>query len=474
MQNDSSARNRRAMLGMLVIAALVLLLALGGYLALRWLRGGSNSTTASAAFTPVVRIVDPNAAAGSTPAAQQPAASASQAPAAPKPTAVAAPAGMNPLGKIEGIADFVCPNPHVAPETFGYGIQSNWAVGNIGDWNTVMSDKLKVNWTKAQVRWSEYESAKDKNENGKWQFLDAFVGDANKKGLNILIGVIQAPAWTRKLNEPDLLGPPDDFAEAARFFKKVIARYQGCLQAVEIWNEMNLDREWRIPAGRIAATDYVNYLKTVVPAIREVDPKIITVMGALSPTGATVEGKYKDDFTYMDEFVAAGGPTLVDCVGVHLNGFNMPPDKEWNAGYNDKTAQFRGPFDNPNHSWSFISTLKAYRQKTNKPLCITEFGWASMENLKRKDGTPTKGAPDGFGFALDNTEKEQADWIVQGFQIMKDSGYVKFGIVFNLDYIAKIGDEPDAPAANVAPYSVIRRDGSPRPAFDAIQNIPKN
>jgi polysaccharide biosynthesis protein PslG len=96
-----------------------------------------------------------------------------------------------------------------------------------------------------------------------------------------------------------------------------------------------------------------------------------------------------------------------------------------------------------------------------------------MDNLKRKDGTPTQGAPTGFDFALDNTEQEQADWIVQGFQIMKKSGYVRFGIVFNLDYIQKIGDEPDAPAANVAPYSITRRDGSPRPAFEAIKAMPR-
>jgi hypothetical protein len=105
------------------------------------------------------------------------------------------------------------------------------------------------------------------------------------------------------------------------------------------------------------------------------------------------------------------------------------------------------------------------------PMCATEFGWASMENLKRKDGTPVQGAPPGFDFALDNTEQEQSDWIVQAFQIMKDSGYVKFAIVFNLDYIQKVGGEPDQ--ENVSPYSITRRDGSPRPAFEALKGMPR-
>ena len=417
-------------------------------------------------FTPEVKFAQPGATVG--PTAPQPVNAVVATQAAPVTT-------MHPDGAIAGIADFVCPKPHPAPEKFGYGIQSNWAVGDMGNWNNVMADQLKVTWTKAQVRWSEFEKEKGKivpqvDANS----FDAFVADANKKGLNIVIGVIQAPAWARKLNEPGLLGPPDDYADAARFFGKITARYRGCIQAVEIWNEMNLDREWRVSSGQIAAADYVRYLKAVVPVIKKYDPNLITVMGALSPVGYTTVGKFQDDYTYMDDFVAAGGPALVDCIGVHLNGYNYPPDKTWDSGYKDPTATFRGPFDSPSHDWSFLSTFTSYYQKTKKPLCVTEFGWPSMDGLKRRDGSPLQGAPEGFGFALDNTEKKQADWIVQGFDILRKSGYVKFGIVFNLDYIVKIGEEPDNKKANVAPYSVVRRDGSTRPAFEAIKLIKKD
>jgi polysaccharide biosynthesis protein PslG len=388
-----------------------------------------------------------------------------------------APAPMDPRGAVAGAEAFACPSPRPAPEKFGHGIQSQWAVGDIGFFNTMMAETLGLNWTKAQVRWKDFETAPGKDELFNWQLLDAFMGDANKKGLNIMLGIIDAPAWTRQINEPGLLGPPDDFKEAARFFQKVAARYKGCVQAIEVWNEMNLDREWRIPSGKIAAADYVRFLDAVTPGVREIDPAILIVMGALSPTGASASdgGRdlYQDDYAYLDAFVTAGGPAKVDCVGVHLNGYNMPPDKLWNEGYKDPTAKFRGPFDNPNHSWSFKSTLFDYRAKTGKPLCITEFGWATMENLKRKDGTPISGPPAGFEFALDNTEQEQADWIVQGFQIMRESGFVRFAIVFNLDYIQKIGPEPDDPSANVAPYSITRRNGEPRPAFEAIKAMAK-
>ena len=375
----------------------------------------------------------------------------------------------DPRGALPGMADFSCPKPHTIPATFGYGIQSNWPVGDIGYWNTIMAERLKLNWTKAQVRWKDFQPDKTdwtKAQNN-WQLLDAFTADANKKGLNILYGVIDAPEWARSTIKPAKTGPPDDFALAAKFFEKVLARYKGCVQAVEVWNEMNIDREWTTPSGVISAADYIKFLNAVIPTIRSVDPNLMVIMGALAPTGINAPGQSMDDFTYMDQFVAAGGTALVDCIGVHLNGYNMPPDKDWNEGYNNPLAKFRGPFDGPHHSWSFKSTLYGYYQRTNKNQCVTEFGWASMQNLG------VTGNPPGFEFALDNSEQQQADWIVKGFQMMRESGFVRFGIVFNLDYIQKIGQKPNEAGGDPATYSVVRPDGSPRPAFDAIANMPK-
>ncbi len=465
-------RRRRLALGAAAFAALLAVGIVLFVIGIRALTGaGAAAAPTKAPFVPVVTILAPGGQAQQDgPVA--PAEPATQSP--DTPGAEPPPATMDPRGALPGLPDFVCPNPRPAPMEFGYGIQSNWPVGDIGQFNSIMAEQLKLNWTKAQVRWTDYEPQEGQIFDFKWLLLDAFTADANKKGLNILFGIIDAPAWTRSVNEPGLLGPPDDFQQAARFFAKVAARYKGCVQAIEVWNEMNLDREWTIPSRQINAADYVRFLQTVVPAIRQVDPNIVIVMGALSPTGSTNPGKWMDDFEYMDQFVAAGGLQYVDCVGVHLNGYNMPPDKAWDEGYNDPTASFRGPFDNPNHSWSFKSTLFGYYEKTKKQMCVTEFGWASMENLMTRSDPPQPldpPAPPGFEFALDNTEQEQADWIVQGFQIMRDSGFVRFGIVFNLDYIIKVGGEPNQD--NVSPYSILNHQGMPRPAFYAIQNMPR-
>lgn len=60
---------------------------------------------------------------------------------------------MDPRGRVPGIPDFECPNPRPAPEGFSFGIQSNWSVGDIGYWNSLMAEQLKLTWTRAKVNW---------------------------------------------------------------------------------------------------------------------------------------------------------------------------------------------------------------------------------------------------------------------------------------------------------------------------------
>ena len=376
-----------------------------------------------------------------------------------------------PSARVEGVPDFTCRQPRPPAPGFGYGVQSQYAVGDIGYWNRVVAEKLGLNWIKAQVRWRDFEPTPAVYASDKFALLDVFIKDANERGLNILLSVVDAPFGLRSAydpRDPDRLGPPDDTGEAVRFFGLLARRYRGCAQAIEIWNESNLAREWTTPrslsAGRPDAAEFAAFLGAVGQELKSIDPALIVIAGGLAPTGANGP-QSRDDILYLSELVAAGGLAGVDCVGAHLNGFNMPPDQRHDAGYNDPTATFRGPFDNPHHSWSFQSTLDAYRQISTKPICVTEFGWPTMENLG------VAGAPPGFGFALDNTEAEQAAWIAQAFELMRAGGTVRLAIVFNLDYIAKSGTSP-ADDSSLS-YSLIRKNGVPRPAFDALERMPK-
>jgi hypothetical protein len=362
--------------------------------------------------------------------------------------------------------------PTIAPEeeVFGYGIAINGTGG--GDINYWMGqvNSLGMGWVKQQVEWGRFEGNPGQMD---WSGYDAVVDTANREGIKVLLSVVDAPRWSRTYFDDNVEGaPPDDLTLMADFLGRMVDRYQGRIHAIEVWTEQNLDREWDTADG-VSAERYVEMLRLAYQAIKSRDPNIIVVSGALSPVGASATDPnnparviYMDDFEYFDQMVAAGLLNYCDCVGAHHNGINMPPNVAWNEGYDDPTAQFRGPFDNPDHSWSFKSTLGGYHDRIvaagiDRPLCITEFGWATAEGFD--------GYPPGFEFALDNTLQEQAQWDVEAFQLMREWGFVRVAFLWNLNY-SQLGWGPEDPNA---PYALIDFQGIARPAFGAIGAMDK-
>jgi len=158
----------------------------------------------------------------------------------------------------------------------------------------------------------------------------------------------------------------------------------------------------------------------------------------------------------------------VDCVGVHHKGYNLPPDVPYDAQQDDPTARFREPYDNPHHSWSFYSTLRGYHDLIvaagrDTPLCVTEFGWPAAGDAASAADLPA--------FAHDNTPEEQAAYIVQAFELMHDWEFVRLAMVSNLDLTPEESDR--AGAALSAAYRIVGPGGQPRPAFVALQGMPK-
>ncbi|HUX75279.1 MAG TPA: cellulase family glycosylhydrolase [Anaerolineae bacterium] len=364
----------------------------------------------------------------------------------------------------------VLPTVVQAEEVFGYGIAINGTGG--GDINYWMDqvESLGLGWAKQQVRWGYFEGNPGQMD---WSGYDAVVDAANQRGIKVMLSVVEAPHWSRTYFDDNVeVAPPDDLTLLADFMGRMVDRYQGRIHAIEVWNEQNLDREWDTAEG-VNAERYVEMLRLAYQAIKSRDPNIIVISGALSPVGATATDPnnpdrvvYMDDFDYFDQMIAAGFLNYCDCVGAHHNGINMPPNVAWDEGYNDPTAQFRGPFDNPDHSWSFKSTLWGYHDRivaagSDKPLCVTEFGWATSEGFD--------GYPPGFEFALDNTLGEQAQWDVEAFQLMRQWGFVRMAFLWNLNY-SQLGWGPEDPNA---PYALIDFKGIGRPAFGAIGAMEK-
>ncbi|MFL7792178.1 MAG: hypothetical protein AB8I69_08570 [Anaerolineae bacterium] len=370
------------------------------------------------------------------------------------------------------------PTVESTEEVFGYGIAIHGLGGDPDYWMQLVED-LGLGWAKQQVKWKVYEGNPGEMD---WAGFDRVVEYAKKHNLKVMFSVVDAPVWTRSYLDANQEGaPPDDLALYAEFLGRLVDRYkdQGCVRAIEVWNEQNLDREWDTAEG-VNATRYVEMLRLSYQAIKSRDPDIIVISGALSPLGGTWTDPNNperitalDDFVYFDQMVSAGFLNYCDCVGAHHNGYNIPPDITWDEGYQDPTIQhFRGYWDTPHHSWSFKSTLWGYHERivaagSDKPLCVTEFGWATTEGF---EGHPDV-YPKGFEFVLDNTLQEQAEWDVQAFQLMREWGFVRMAFLWNLNY-AQFTDGMGGANDN-APYGILDIHGAPRPAFDALGAMEK-
>lgn len=330
-------------------------------------------------------------------------------------------------------------------------------------WMRDLNEKIGFDWVKIQVRWEDIEPEQGEYD---WNALRFVMRSARRFNVKVMVSVVTAPEWAREPGvDTEKHGPPADPQDYVTFVSEMFNRFGADIHAIEVWNEQNLDREW-MSNGGLSATSYVNLLRQTYQAVKAIDPNVIVISGALSPGGGWTEDDGTvsaiDDFAYFDGLIQAGMLDYADCVGAHHNGYNIGPSVLWNEVENDPDAAFRGPFDNPHHSWSFRSTLEEYNRKIQlaggtQKLCITEFGWAATEDL---DGTPA-----GFEFASDNTLAEQATWTIEALDNMEEWDFVWLAFVWNFNYGPQAGW--DASNDNV-PYSIIGPDWVHRPVYDAL------
>lgn len=301
---------------------------------------------------------------------------------------------------------------------FGYGVTASmWQSEKSSVANSIQN--MGFNWVKQQVRWEFVEESPGAVN---WQEMDAIVNTMNGYGINVAFSVVTSPAWTRP-NWGGTGGPPEDFQLAANFMGAIAGRYCGqSLKAIEVWNEQNLQREWMgLP---LSAASYMDLLKRSYASIKAACPSMLVISGATTPAGNSDVAI--DDIDYLRQMYEHGLKNYSDGIGIHPSGFANPPGvrySDWaGGGYNAES--------HVNHrSFYFLSTLEESRAvmvqygDTAKRLWPTEFGW----------GSSPQPYP-GYEYQRRVTEQQQADWSVQAYQIMANSGYVGVAFLWNLNY----------------------------------------
>ena len=324
---------------------------------------------------------------------------------------------------------------------------------------------LGVRWVKQVVSWRDIEPVAGEIN---FDALDQLIDSLQSQDSQILLTITAAPDWSRTIQEEN--GPPDNFEDFAAFVSTLASRYAGQVAAYQIWNEPNLRSRWKSTVHPISAASYVDLLRQAHDAIKAADPTALVISAGLAPTGfndalnaqvGNLEVNAVDDRIFLTGIYAEGGASLVDAIGAHPIGWANPPD----AVCCEQSEGVETHFDNPH--FYFLNTLQDYRQiqlangDTTTPIWVTKFGWGTSEDI---------GATDPINvFTAYTSLEEQAQYMVRAFDIGMSLGYIGPMFAFNLNGCQAPGE--DGPSSCY--YSLLGPDGSPRPVFEAIENIDK-
>lgn len=273
--------------------------------------------------------------------------------------------------------------------------------------------------------------------------LAAAISNAHSLGFKILLSITDNAHASAPVTDPA--------------YQQAFAQYLAALaaqgaDAIEVWNEPNIDREW--PTGQVSGANYVALLQTVYPVIKAANPGTLVISAAPAPTGyfgsAGCAAQGCNDDVFLQAVTAAGGANYLNCVGIHFN-----------SGTTSPSATSGSALSGYHYSYYFWPMVNTYRAAFNnaRQLCFTELGYLTGEGYSPDLASvaPT------FSWAAGNTVGQQAAWLAESAVLSRDSGVVRMMIVFNVDFTGW-GADPQGG------YAIIRPGGG-CPACDSLDAV---
>jgi hypothetical protein len=277
-----------------------------------------------------------------------------------------------------------------------------------------------MNWSKVQVHYG--------------QDASGIIAAAHANGFKIQLSA---------LGSPDMVIQPGFEQDYANWVAGMAA---AGADAIEVWNEPNIDREWQI--GHISPQAYTNLLCASYNAIKAANPGSAVISAAPAPTGyfGGCSPNGCDDAPWLAGLRDAGAAGCMDYIGAHHN-----------SGATSPSARSGHPAGGTHHSWYFLPQTELYYNTFGgaRKLFYTEMGYASQE------GVPP--FSDAFGWARGTNNAQQAAWLAEAVQLSVNTGMVRCIIVWNIDFTRYGYDPQDG-------YAITRPDGS-CPACETLHNV---
>ncbi len=316
-------------------------------------------------------------------------------------------------------------NPNLAAPVAGAGAVGDFELGGhyfVLDGGAVAAMKQAgMKWAKKQIRWTL--------GSGTGSAAGA-IAEAKANGFKVLLSIVGVV---------EEMGDYDGYINAFAAYMGEVAALGP--DAIQVWNEPNIDREW--PLGRVNGAEYTKLLAASFNAIKTANPNVMVMTAAPSPTGfagsagcvQTDTYHVCNDDVFFQQMAAAGAANYIDCVGLH-----------YNEGVVSPSATTGDPRDNfpTRYFGSNIGRARAYFP--NRPICFSELGYVTPEGYG-----PI--APN-FAWGADNTVAEQAAWLAEAASLSAQLGYVRMMIVWNVNSQQYDANDPQAG------YAIIRPGGS--------------
>jgi hypothetical protein len=255
------------------------------------------------------------------------------------------------------------------------------------------------------------------------------------KGTKIDADVEGTPTWASTAGTTTA-APTDDTTFAA-FVSHLITAFHGRVNAWELWNEESSPNWW---TGTVA--QYAGLVKAAYPAIKAADPKATVILGANSPT-------------WLEQLYADGIKGYFDDDAIHTDtGCNVTSPYIYE--YNRDTTTVNQYF-----FLGFTGTraIMVAHGDASKGIYMTEIGW-STTTAECSSGVWAGQKLAGV------TPETQATYLTQAYHCLADPqySYIKAAMWFELYNNGSSTNEIDN-------YGLLNADYSPKPAFNAFQQV---
>ncbi|OQA22344.1 MAG: hypothetical protein BWY63_00875 [Chloroflexi bacterium ADurb.Bin360] len=286
-----------------------------------------------------------------------------------------------------------------------------------------------MTWVKVQARYGEDAD------------LRPFIAEAHAQGFKVLISAVGSASMVTE----------SGFSRRVSDWMAGIAAAGA--DAIEVWNEPNLPREWR--QGYISPRAYTNLLCTAYSAIKRANRGTLVISAAPAPTGYFngCTGKGCDDALWLEGLVATGAAGCFDYLGAHHNAGATSPSSR--TGH---SADLEGK----HHSWYFLPQTELYYEQFagKRQLFYTELGYLSADGYGW--------IPDSFSWAGNISTAMQAAWLAEAAELSRESGMVRALVIWNVDATC-YGDCGSAEDPQGG-YAIIRPNGA-CPACETLEAL---